>query len=81
MPAAEKPKGKKLSFKELREYEELEIRIAQTEKRLPEIDTDLAAAASDAGRVHELFVEQQKLNDRLEIDMARWADLAERHDA
>jgi len=70
--------GKKLTFKETREFEALELRIAETEKRLPEIDRELAAAASDAGRVHELFLEQQGLNTQLETDLTRWAELAER---
>lgn len=76
----EKPKSRKLSFKELREYEEIEKRIAVTEARLPEIDKELAAAASDAGRVNELFNEQQILNAQLETDLERWAELAERHE-
>ena len=75
---AEKPKSKKLSFKEMREFEAVELRIADTEKRLPEIEIELTLAASDAGKVHELFNEQQTLNTRLEADLARWADLAER---
>jgi len=73
-------KPKKLSFKELREFEAVEQRIAETEKRLPEIDKELIAAASDAGRVHQLFTEQQTLNTQLESDLARWAELAERHE-
>ena len=77
---SEKPKSKKLSFKELREYEEIEKRIAETEARLPEIDKELAAAASDAARVNELFNEQQTLNVQLETDLERWAELAERHE-
>ncbi len=79
-PAAQKPRSNKLSFKELREFGAIEQRIAETEKRLPEIDAELAASASDAGRVHELFVEQQTLNERLEADLERWAELAERHE-
>ena len=75
---AEKPKPKKLSFKEQREFETVELRIAETEKRLPEIEKELTAAASDAGRVHELFIEQQELNTRLEIDLSRWTELAQR---
>lgn len=75
---AEKPVSKKLSFKELREYESIESRIAAAEKRLPEIDREIAAAASDAGRVNELFTEQLQLNAQLETDLARWAELAER---
>lgn len=76
----DRAKPKKLSFKELREFEDLEKRIAETEKRLPAIDTELAASASDAGRVNELFNEQQTLNAQLENDLDRWAELAERHE-
>lgn len=74
----EKEKPKKLTFNEKREFETLEKRIAQTEKRLPEIEREMVTAATDAGRVHELFTEQQKLNEQLETDLARWAELAER---
>ncbi|MBP6001927.1 MAG: ABC-F family ATP-binding cassette domain-containing protein [Pyrinomonadaceae bacterium] len=76
--AADKPKPKKLSFKETRELEALETSIAAAEARLPEIDRELTLAASDAGKVHELFVEQQKLSEQLETDMMRWAELADR---
>jgi len=78
--ALEKPKSKKLSFKEMREFESLEQLIAETEKRLPEIEKELTGAASDAGLVHELYVEQQNLNTQLETDLSRWAELAERLD-
>jgi len=80
LPAAEKPKPKKLSFKEAREIHVLESSIASAEARLPEIERELALAASDAGRVHELFIEQQSLNVRLEAEMTRWAELADRAD-
>ena len=76
LQSAEKPK--KLTFNEKREFEALEKRIAETEKRLPAIEKELAAAASDAGRVHELFTEQQQLNAQLETDFTRWAELADR---
>lgn len=74
----EKPKPKKLSFKETRELEALELSVTAAEIRLPAIEKELTLAASDAGRVHELFTEQQELTAKLEIDMARWAELAER---
>jgi len=76
----EKPKPKKLSFKETRELEALELSIAAAETRLPEIEKELTLAASDAGKVHELFNEQQNLAAQLDIDMMRWAELAERVD-
>lgn len=69
--------GLELSFKETREFKAVEQRIAETEKRLPEIEKELTAA-SDAGRVHELFIEQKTLNTRLETDLSRWTELAER---
>ena len=75
---AEKSKPKKLSFKELREFDEIEVRIAKNEARLPDIDKEQTLAASDAGKVQELFNEQQKLNRQLETDMERWSELAER---
>jgi len=74
-------KPKKLSFKENRELQDLEKRIADTEARLPAIEKELALAAADAGRVHQLFTEQQELEAQLENDMSRWAELAERADA
>ena len=75
---AEKPKSKKLSFKEMREFEAVEFRTAQPETRLPDIEKELSAAATDAGKVHELYIEQQNLNTQLEFDLSRWAELAER---
>ncbi len=78
--SADSDKPQKLSFKELREFEAIEKRIAEAEARLPEIDREMAATAADAGRINELFTEQQQLNQQLEIDMERWAELAERHE-
>ena len=72
------PSSKKLSFKETRELEALELSIAAAEARLPAIDKELTLAASDAGKVHDLFLEQQKVNSQLETDMTRWTELAEK---
>ncbi len=71
-------KPKKLSFKETRELEALEKSIAAAESRMPEIEKELKHAGSDAGRVHQLFTEQQSLETKLESDMTRWTELAER---
>lgn len=69
---------RKLSFKEQRELETLEKRIADSETRLVEIETQLSTSGSDAGKVHTLFSEQQELARQLDADMERWAELAER---
>ena len=76
--AVDKTPSKKLTFKETRELTDLEKSIAAAETRLPDIQKELTLAASDAGKVHELFTEQQNVESRLETDMTRWAELAER---
>jgi ABC transport system ATP-binding/permease protein len=72
------PKSAKLSFKEKRELEALEISIAQAEARLTDIESELGTAAADAYKVNQLFTEQQAFTEKLEKDMHRWAELAER---
>ena len=68
---------RKLTFKERRELETLETRIAASEARQSEIELQLTTHASDAGRVHALYAEQQQVAARLERDVERWAELAE----
>ncbi|MBC7795425.1 MAG: ABC-F family ATP-binding cassette domain-containing protein [Pyrinomonadaceae bacterium] len=70
-------KPRKLTFKEKRELEELEKKIAATEARQTEIESQLVSNASDAGKLNELFGEQQQLTQQLEKDLGRWAELAE----
>jgi ATP-binding cassette subfamily F protein uup len=69
---------KKLTFKERRELETLEAAIEAAEKRQAEIETLLNLYASDAGKLNELFKEQQNLIQQLERDVERWAELSER---
>jgi ATP-binding cassette subfamily F protein uup len=76
----EKLKSNKLTFKEKRELEELETQIPETEARLAEIDRELVRFATDAYKLNELVLEQQKLNAQLEQSIERWAELAERAD-
>lgn len=78
-PEPEKPKSAKLSFKEKRELETLDAQIPETEKRLAEIDRLLAEHATDSYKLNELIGEQQKLNEKLELDMERWLELSERN--
>jgi ATP-binding cassette subfamily F protein uup len=70
--------SKKLSFKEKRELEELEVKIPETEKRLTGIESDLIRFATDAYKLNELVNEQSRLNAELAQFMERWAELAER---
>ncbi len=74
----QKTDSKKLTFKEKREFEELEKTIEKSEARQVEIEKDLIKFATEAGKVNELFTEQQKLTKQLEKDLERWAALAEK---
>ena len=69
---------KKLSYKETREFEKLETDIAEAEDRLTEIETQLIEFATDSFKLNELYTEKQTLEEKLEIDVERWAELAER---
>ena len=71
------PTKRKLSYKETRELEELETRIAEAETRKAEIEKRMHDNPSDYVLIQELDVGLQMLNTNLEHDMERWATLAE----
>jgi ATP-binding cassette subfamily F protein uup len=68
---------RKLSYKERREFEELEKRIALIEARKAKLERVLAASSSDFVAVESAYIELQSLNRELEKDVDRWAALAE----
>jgi ABC transport system ATP-binding/permease protein len=76
-PASDATAKRKLSFKENRELAELEIRIAASEARKTELETALLANATDHVLVQQLYDEMQTLNEMLDRDLERWAELAE----
>jgi ABC transport system ATP-binding/permease protein len=77
MPPPDSTAKRKLSFKEKRELEELESRIPAAEARKAEVERELDANSSDHVLVQKLYEELQSLNERLDIDLNRWAELAE----
>ena len=68
---------RKLSYKETRELEELETRIAETEIHKAELEKRMHDNASDYVLIQELDAELHTLNAQLERDLERWATLAE----
>src|SRR5262249_45799357 len=76
-PAQDSTARRKLSFKERRELEELEARIPAAEARKAEVERELDANSSDHVLVQKLYEELQALNDQLNRDLDRWAELAE----
>lgn len=68
--------ARKLSYKERKELEGLEQAIEEAELRKGELEEELAAA--DYQKAQPLAEELAALLEKLERDMERWAELAER---
>ncbi len=68
----------KLSYKGKKELQETEKRIEQAEERKEEIETALGGGTADLDTITTLSEELGELLSRLERDMERWAELAER---
>jgi ATP-binding cassette subfamily F protein uup len=70
--------SRKLTFKEKRELETLEANIAADERRQAEIEEELNLFATDSYKVNQLYTEQQQTAEKLEKNLERWAELADR---
>ncbi len=89
-PAAGKPSSEtwkrkstklKFTFKEQREYEQIDGLIAELEKRVAGTEREIAAAASDFERLQALLAQKEVLEAQLAQQMDRWvylSDLAQR---
>ncbi|MHB1404119.1 MAG: ABC-F family ATP-binding cassette domain-containing protein [Desulfitobacteriaceae bacterium] len=83
-PARNNPNLKrplKMTFKEQREYEQIEDHIAQTEAELATINQEMNRAGSDFDKLQELAVVQQSLVQKFDEMLERWTylyELAER---
>jgi ABC transport system ATP-binding/permease protein len=75
--SASSAKVKKLSFKDQKEWDEIEGKIAVLEERAEQIKRELVASGSDSEKVLRLFAEQQQNQADLEAAMERWTILSE----
>ncbi|SCW60289.1 ATP-binding cassette, subfamily F, uup [Paenibacillus tianmuensis] len=73
----ESNRPRKLSYKEQKEWDEIEDKIAGIEERLIQVKRDIENAGSDYTKAQELFQEEQELTQRLEEAMERWTELSE----
>ena len=77
----EKPKREnkplKLTFKEQREYEEIDDIIAELEDKIQEIDVKMVEASTDYMVLQELLEEKEQLKILLDEKMERWVYLNE----
>ncbi|MBT2754993.1 ABC-F family ATP-binding cassette domain-containing protein [Mesobacillus foraminis] len=76
----DKPKKKKMSYMEKREWEEIEGKIAATEDRLEAIQQEMAGIGSDFEKGQKLMKEESDLNEQLELLIERWSYLSEFED-
>lgn len=67
----------KFTFKEQREYETIDEDIEALESRISEIENEMAANASNYGKLGELMAEKEAAEQQLEYKMERWEYLTE----
>jgi ATP-binding cassette subfamily F protein uup len=76
-PAGGKERALKMSYKDQRDFEQIDGWIEEAETALADIAVRMEEASSDSGRLQELMAEQQQLEEKLEKLMDRWAELNE----
>ncbi|MFB9757600.1 ABC-F family ATP-binding cassette domain-containing protein [Ectobacillus funiculus] len=74
---APKPKKRKLSYQEQRDWDTIEERIAKLEETVEQLAAELEAAGADYERAHQLAEEQQRAEQELEAAIERWSELSE----
>lgn len=73
-------KKKKMSYKEQKEWEEIDSKIATVEFEIEKISEELSKVGSDFEKAHSLAEKETSLNEELEYLIERWSflsDLAE----
>lgn len=67
----------KFTYKEQKEFETIDEEIAALEEKLEELEREMAAHASEYGRLTELSKEKETTQEALEEKMERWMYLTE----
>ena len=75
---SKKPKvKKKLTYKEQKEWENIETKISEVEEMIAAIKTEMETCGSDFTKLQELMEEEKKWQEQLDYLMERWEYLAE----
>ncbi|MEO3944590.1 ABC-F family ATP-binding cassette domain-containing protein [Gorillibacterium sp. CAU 1737] len=74
---ARSDKPRKLSYKEQKEWDEIEGRIAALEEKSAELKQQIEQFGSDYDKVRDLFEEDRKVTEELDRAMERWTELSE----
>lgn len=74
-----KPKERplKMSYKEQREYEQIEDVIAEIESQLERVEQDMMEAGDNYGKLNDLVKVKDESEKKLEEAMERWTYLSE----
>lgn len=67
---------RRLSYKDQKEWDEIEGKIAALEQRSAELKQEIAAAGSDYARIEKLYAEEQQVAAQLEAAIERWTELS-----
>lgn len=73
----EKTKKRRLTYKEQKEWEEIEDHIAAKEEEIERLTSEIEQVGSDYTKAHNLSLEQEKANEELNALLDRWAELSE----
>lgn len=73
----DKARPLKFTYKEQKEFEEIDAVIAGLEERVQELDAEINGAASDYTRLQQLLAEKEEAEKALEEKMERWVYLNE----
>ena len=72
-----KPKPVKFTFKEQKEFEQIDEIVAELEEKVKRINEDINGAASDFQRLPGLLAEKERLEKQLDAAIERWTYLNE----
>ncbi|QGU94718.1 ATP-binding cassette domain-containing protein [Clostridium bovifaecis] len=72
-----KEKALKFSYKEQKEYEEIDAVVAGLEEKIEELEMKISKAGSDYALLQELLKEKENFEKQLEEKMERWVYLNE----
>lgn len=75
--APEKEKKKKMTYKEKKEWEEIDDVIATTEAKIADVSEQMIKTGSDFTKAQELMKQEAELSGMLEQLIERWTYLAE----
>jgi ATP-binding cassette subfamily F protein uup len=65
----------KFTYNEQREFDQIDNVIADLEQKISEVETQIAASASEYGKLNELLAKKEKLEHEYEEKMERWVYL------